>query len=93
MTQLSSHLVILAIFLGDNRNNYQKPVGQIISQIHPGYSVCLNQGTRIQNSISILNIFNRVLINILSTLDTIILASKKFDTFWFTRLISYFNVS
>ena len=46
-------------FLGDNRNNYPKPVGQIISQIHPGYSVCLNQGTRIQNSISILNIFNR----------------------------------
>ena len=27
------------------------------------------------------------------TLDTFILASKKIHTFWFTRLISYFNVS
>ena len=27
------------------------------------------------------------------TLGTFILASKKFHTFWFTRLISYFNVS
>ena len=26
-------------------------------------------------------------------LVTFILASKKFHTFWFTRLISYFNVS
>ena len=27
------------------------------------------------------------------TLDTFILASKKFHTLWFTRLISYFNVN
>ena len=27
------------------------------------------------------------------TLDTFILASKKFHTFWFTRVNSYFNVS
>ena len=27
------------------------------------------------------------------TLDTFILASKNFHTFWFTRLISYFSVS
>ena len=68
-------------FLGDNRNNYPKPVGQIISQIHPGYSVYLNHGTQIQNSISILNIFNHVLINILSTLDPFILAGKSLTLF------------
>ena len=30
---------------------------------------------------------------IIPTLDAFILASKKFHAFWFTRLISYFNVS
>ena len=30
---------------------------------------------------------------VLNTLDTFILASKKFHAFWFSRLINYFNVS
>ena len=28
----------------------------------------------------------------MNTLDAFILASKMFHTFWFTKLISYFNV-